>query len=228
MEFHADSPTLPGIYNVNFDRILRNFTVNEALAKIIRQTQDITVNLNLVHQRKATIHPLALREDITWLQYALLSFEIRHEYNVTEEIYHLLRLSYLMYLITLVDEVVPGTSNWDDLGRKLITYLQKPYSETVLTHNFVLWVCFCAASVVKDIELRRRILRLAENTKSKLGISSWNMAEVVFRSFYWVEKIHQMSFARVWRDLIFFDAPTTSRNQLTHLGPRASSSHWNF
>jgi len=157
--------------------------------------------VNLLHLKTADIHPLSLREDITSLQYALLCFD----FNSNDEALHLVnrvaQLGHLVYLVTILDEGFPGTSTCDNLAQTLASYLERLPPRILFTDEFLLWISFCAASTASEGKIQTDLQILANGYKKGLSIFSWDDAEVIFKSFFWVDKIHGITFRRVWKAL---------------------------
>ena len=200
-EFHRSSSTIAGCCPKDFNGTRIAFDLDKRLDKIIRQLHDVTVNMNLLQLKTADFHPLTLREDITSLQYALLSFAFQADNGLQDLINETVRLTHLMYLVTLLDEAIPGTSICDGLGRKLSSCLGKLSAREVFTDEFLLWTAFCAASMVMSKQNLADFHKLAIESKKGSQISSWDEAEVALRSFFWLDKIHGKTFRRVWRVL---------------------------
>ncbi|KAG9241669.1 hypothetical protein BJ878DRAFT_545019 [Calycina marina] len=185
--FHRESPTIPGTYA----RELRCFRIklhmDPRLARISRQIHEVTMNMNAVHQKSASCHRLTIREDITTLQYALLALDFRNVEECEGRISDVLRPAYLMYLVTLLDEALPGTSICDGLGRKLVAQMEALPLRAIWTSEFLLWVASSAASMVRD-EGKGCFLVLAASCTEDLGINDWEETEAVSRDFYWIDK----------------------------------------
>jgi len=200
-EFYRESPTIAGCRAGEFVGIKSGFNLDQRLEKITRQVHEITLNMNLIHLKTADIHPLSLREDITSLQYALLSLDFQSDDGPHQLINRTVQLAYLIYLVTILDEALPGGSICDGLGRRLASCLEKLPPRDLFTDEFLLWVAFCAASIVINVPSRTIFQELAIRCREGLRLISWDDAEATFRSFFWIEKIHGKSFRRVWKAL---------------------------
>ena len=203
-EFHRESPTIAGSHSGKFNGIKDVFELDVRLAKIIRQLHDITLNMNLIHLKSADIHPLSLREDITSLQYSLLSLDFTSDdtqVGVQHRINGTVQLAHLMYLVSILDEYLPGSSICDGLGQRLASQLETLPAREHFTDEFLLWVAFCGASIVTDAQNRMAFQTLAMECRKDLGLISWDDAVAIFQSFFWVKEIHGKTFRRVWRVL---------------------------
>ncbi|KAF4634190.1 hypothetical protein G7Y89_g3919 [Cudoniella acicularis] len=200
-------PTMPGyqmttITTTGFCRITNSIKLDEALIRILCQIQDITSNLNMFHHHKTQIHPLSLREAITSSQYSLLSFKLQQSNTTRENLIHeILRLGLLIYLVTLLNESPPGVSLYDMLGARLKSTLIEIRRNGGLNLEFSLWIMFIAASMVRDPDTKGYFMASATEIIEELGVSFWDNVETLFKSFFWVEKIHRGTFRPIWNAL---------------------------
>lgn len=149
------------------------------------------------------MHPLTLREDIVSLQYALLSSESEQADSTCDNpVQELLRLSLLMYLVTILNELPAGLSICDMLGGRVQSSLQNIQLHNELTSEFRLWIIFTGASIVGSSPIKGYFLTSAIEVIRKLGLSKWEEAKEAFRSFFWVEKIHEAAFRPLWDSII--------------------------
>ncbi len=70
-----------------------------------------------------------------------------------------------------------------------------------LNVDFSLWVMFIAASVVEGPDTKDYFLASATEIIETLDFSCWDNAENLFKSFFWVEKIHRGTFKPIWSAL---------------------------
>jgi hypothetical protein len=198
-------PTMTGwhqmttITTTGFCRITNSVKLEGTLARILGQIQDVTSNLNTFHHHKTQIHPLGLREAITSSQYSLLSFKYQQSKTTRENLIHeMLRLSLLTYLVTLLNESPPGASLYNMLGARLKSTLIEIRRNGGLNPEYALWIMFIAVSTVRDSDTKGYFMESATEMIEDLGISCWDNAETLFKSFFWVEKIHRGTFRPIW------------------------------
>ena len=190
------------ITTTGFCRITNSIKLDEALTRILCQIQDVTSNLNMFHHHKTQIHPLSLREAITSSQYSLLSFKLQQSNTTRENLIHeMLRLGLLIYLVTLLNESPPGVSLYDMLGARLKSTLIETTRNGGLNLEFSLWIMFIAASMVRDPDTKGYFMASATEIIEELGVSCWDNVETLFKSFFWVEKIHRGTFRPIWNAL---------------------------
>lgn len=198
-EILREPPKIPeGQITVGFHVIQNAIKLDTGLAHILYQIQHVTSDLHLFHLHKSKIHPLSLREDITYLQYALLSSKFKQNNTRENLIHEVLRLGLIMYLVTLLNETPPGMSVCDTLGARLNFLLADNLGNSSLNLELYLWLMFIAASVVGNPVTKRHFIASATETVEELGISGWEDAKVIFECFFWVEKIHEGSFRLIW------------------------------
>ena len=183
-------------------KLTNSIKLDEALTRILCQIEDVTSNLKRFHHHKTHIHPLSLREAITSSQYSLLSFKLQQSNTTRQNLIHeMLRLGLLMYLVTLLNESPPGVSLYDMLGTRLMTTLIEIRRNGGLDLEFALWLMFIAASMVRDPDTKGYFMASATDIIEELGVSCWDNVETLFKSFFWVEKIHEGSFRPIWNAL---------------------------
>ncbi|KAN0102229.1 hypothetical protein V8E51_012739 [Hyaloscypha variabilis] len=198
-------PTIPGYHQTTtltttgIFKITNSIKLDEWLTGIICQIQDVTSDLNLFYLHKTQINPLSLREAITSSQYSLLSFKLQQSNTTRENLIHeILRLGLLLYLITLLNESPTGVSLYDMLGTRMKSKLIEIRLSGGLNLEFSLWVMFIAASVVRGLDTKDYFLASATEIIETLGFSCWDNVENLFKSFFWVEKIHRGTFKSIW------------------------------
>lgn len=170
---------------------------------ILCHTQEVTDRINLVHLNKHTEeHPMALREDIVSIQYNLLSIELRQSNTGDDMVTELLRLGLLLYLSSILNETPPGTSFCDILCAKVATVLNNIRMNHGMVSDFQLWIAFIGVSLVDNTDTKSQLIKTAVDTIRALRLSTWENLEMIFRSFFWVEKIHRSSFRRIWEALL--------------------------
>ena len=201
-EPHFDPPkySLAVSANQSSTDILRSSSfiqLDERLAWILPRIQEVTSCLNLVHLHKAPVHPTTLREAITSLQYALISSQPIGESSIHE----ILRFCLIMYLVTILNEFPRGASTFAMLGEKLISTLGKLRLSDSFEPEFVLWMMFIAASIIDKPKIKAYFLAGVVDAMQLLNVSSWEEIEMIFKSFFWADKIHAASFGIVWREL---------------------------
>ncbi|KAM0127295.1 hypothetical protein ACHAP3_008863 [Botrytis cinerea] len=198
-------PTMPGYHQMTtitatgFAKFISSIKLDEALSRILCQIQHVTSSLNMFHKQKTQIHPLSLREAITSSQYSLLSFKLHHKKTIGENLIHeMLRLGLLLYLVSLLNESPPEVSLYDMLGARLKSTLIEVWRSGGLDLEFSLWILFIAASVVRDPDTKGSFTTSATEIIDELGVSCWDNLETLFKSFFWVEKIHRGTFKLIW------------------------------
>ena len=190
------------ITSPGFFRITNCIKLDEGLTRILCQIQDVTSKLNNFYHRKTQIHPLRLREAITLSQYSLLCFKHQQSHAARENLIHeILRLSLSIYLVTLLNESPPGVSQYDMLGSRIKSTIIEIWGHGGLDPEFSLWIMFIAASIVRDPDTKGYFMVSAAEIIETLGVSLWEDVETLFKSFFWVEKIHRGTFKLVWNAL---------------------------
>lgn len=144
---------------------------------------------------------MTVREEITSLQYALLLFSTGRSDAPGDLVHEVLRLILLVYLITILNEGPLGPPIYNMLVVELADSLKKFNLDDHLEPAFLLWITFIAASIDQNAQTREYFNSCSTKVLSGLGISSWEGAEMVFQSFFWVDKIHSSSFSQVWDSL---------------------------
>ncbi|KAH7110911.1 hypothetical protein B0J11DRAFT_473782 [Dendryphion nanum] len=205
----SELPTMPGYHQMTtitatgFVKITSSIKLDEALTRILCQIQHVTSSLNMFYHHKTQIHPLSLREVITSSQYSLLSFKLQQKKTVRENLVHeMLRLGLLVYLVTLLNESPSEVSLYDMLGARLKSTLIEVRRNGGLDLEFSLWILFIAASVVKDPDTKGYFTASATEIIDELGVSCWDNIETLFKSFFWVEKIHRGTFKLIFEGRI--------------------------
>jgi len=110
----------------------------------------------------------------------------------------MLRLGLLIYLVTLLNEAPPEVPLYDMLGARLKSTLIEVMQNGGLNLEFSLWIMFIAASIVRDPDTKGYFMVSAAEIIQELGVSYWDNVETLFKSFFWVEKIHRETFRPVW------------------------------
>ncbi|RDW65953.1 hypothetical protein BP6252_09588 [Coleophoma cylindrospora] len=185
----------------HFRGVRSSVELDNRLVQILWHVEHTAFNLNRIHLSKTDIHPMTVRKDITSLQYTLLSFDFRRNDIREGLMYEVLRLSMLVYLVAVLDEAPPGLPIYKMLGVELEASLKELGLESSLEPKFLLWITFVGASFDQNAQTREYFMASATKTLRRLGISSWENAEVVLKSFFWVDKTHSNSFSRVWDSL---------------------------
>ncbi|RDW72235.1 hypothetical protein BP5796_08269 [Coleophoma crateriformis] len=202
-DFPRECLAIPPLSNhmTHFRGVRSAVELDNRLLQILWHVEHAVFNLNRIHINKADIHPMAVRKEITSLQYALLSFGVRRN-DVREELMHeVLRLSMLVYLVIVLDESPPGLPIYKMLGVDLVAALKELGLESSLEPKFLLWITFVGASFDQNAQNSDYFMASAAKMSKRLGISSWESAEVVLKSFFWVDKTQSYSFSRVWDSL---------------------------
>lgn len=180
-------------------KITNSIKLDEGLARILCQVQDITFHLSTFYHGKSQIHPLDLREAITSSQYSLLSFK-HHRSSITREglIHEMMRLILLIYFGTLLNESPPGVSIYDMAGARLKSTLIEIRSHDSLNLDFSLWIMFLAASMVRNPDTKSYFVASINQIVEELGVSDWSSVETLLQSFFWVAEIHGKTFRSIW------------------------------
>lgn len=182
-----------------FCRITDSIKPDETLTRILRQIHDVTSDLNMFLHSKTQIHPLGLREAITSSQNSLLTFKPQQSNTMRQILMHeMLRLGLLMYLVTLLNESPPGVPLYDMLGSRLMSTVVEIRRNSGLDLEFSLWIMFIAASMVRDPDTKGYFTASATEIIEELGLSCWDNVVTLFGSFFWVEKIHLVTFRPIW------------------------------
>ncbi len=169
----------------------------ESLRWILPRIQEVSRCLTLIHLQQTDIHPTTLREGITSLKYALISCDTTNETSSQR----ISRISLLMYLITILNDLPRGASSFHMLGQKLRSDLEDVddvASDVESNTEFMMWTMFLAASIINEDETRAYFLSGAVTAVRSLRLSSWEEVEAVLRSFFWVEEIHVSCSRRAW------------------------------
>lgn len=168
-----------------------------ALTPVLMGLQIATQSLTQAYVSPAliTIHPLDIREQIISLQYALLSTP------PLSGVHEVLRLSLLLYLVTLANEPFPGTANCAILGQSLQDLLCKEEKGEGISSGFRLWVCFLAAAAGRG-SVRGWFVVEAGQTARDLGWRTWDVVEKVLKGFFWVEGIHDVRLRELWGEMM--------------------------
>lgn len=198
-------PTMQGYHQMTtitatgFAKITSSIKLDEALTRILCQIQHVTSSLNMFHHHKTQIHPLSLREAITSSQYLLLSFKLQQKSSTSENLIHeMLRLGLLVYLVTLLNESPPEVSLYDMLGARLKSTMIKVRRSGGVDLEFSLWISFIAASMVRNPDTKGYFTASATEIIDELGVSCWDNIETLFKTFFWVEKIHRETLKLIW------------------------------
>ena len=197
---------IPETQSTYFSKGFRNindlYLLGNDFNSILRKVEDATIALNRIHVGDMTVNPFDLRDELTSTQYVLLRLECsRH--NVHEsDAEHLCRLGLLLYLVTILNDLLPGASTCDMLATRLRAELDS-MSEERITPEFRWWLVLLVGGIAADDANKAWAKRAFEEIISHPSVTyRRENAKAVLTKFFWVEKIHGEKFNKLWTEAL--------------------------
>jgi hypothetical protein len=165
---------------------------------ILRKIEDATIALNHIHVGDMIMNPLDLRKELTAIQYILLRTELSRHNFYESDTEHLCRLSLLLYLVTILNDLLPGASKCDMLAETVKIILDGMPVERIIP-EFRWWLVLLIGVVAVE-EVNTSWAKSAfEEIASHPSVSyRRDSAKTSLTKFFWVEKIHGEKFDKLW------------------------------
>lgn len=185
-----------------FRKLNHFFHLKRDLNFILRKVEDATIALNHIHMGDMIMNPLDLREELTTIQYILLRTELSRHTSHESDTEHLCRLSLLLYLVTILNDLLPGASKCDMLAETVRTMLDGVPGERIIP-EFRWWLVLLIGVIAVEEANKSWAKRAFEGIASHPYVSyRRESAKVPITKFFWVEKIHGEKFDKLWAEAL--------------------------
>lgn len=172
---------------------------------VLCKIEDATRALNSIHIGDTTTNPLDLRDELTSMQYVLLRMELARHSVYEHKAERICRLGVLLYLVTILNDLLPGASTCNMFATTLRVELGNMIEERTITPEFRWWVVLLIGGIVSDEVNKLWAKNAFERIILDSPLSTRHDIKETLAQFFWVEKIHGEKFAKLWDEALAID-----------------------
>ncbi|RDW63418.1 hypothetical protein BP6252_10963 [Coleophoma cylindrospora] len=187
--------------SIGFNKLNNIFQFTREFNQILHEVEQSTFALNRVHFGDTQASPLDLRYELTSIQYWLLRLQQSPCTSRRSKIENMTCLGLQLYLITILNDLPPEALSCDNLVTNLKTALDDP-DLADLPLGFRCWVLFLMGILVCDTSQKFWTIRTFASLVLQPGPHANKVLESELVTFFWVGKVHDISFTKFWSEVM--------------------------